>query len=247
MKISIKDQSAISAMQAGGTILKMVLEKVASLAVVGISTLELDREAEKLILAAGAFPSFKGYQGFPATLCTSLNEEVVHGIPSSKRILQKGDLLKLDCGVFYQGFHTDKALSLVVGQAPTPAQAKLLQITKSSLELAAQLLRPGIRLGVVSAAIQKHVEQAGFQVIRDLVGHGIGRELHEDPPVPNYGSERNGPLLKKGMTLAIEPMVSVGTYEVLIDGWYIRTLDFSLSAHFENTFLLTESDSLLLT
>lgn len=247
MKISLKNPAAISAMQAGGAILKEVLESIARLVAPGISTFELDREAEKMILSAGAFPSFKGYQGFPATLCTSLNDEVVHGIPSTKRLLQKGDLLKLDCGVFFKGFHTDKALTVVVGNEPTPLQQKLMQVTKGSLELAASLLQPGIRLGLVSSSIQKYVEKAGFQVVRDLVGHGIGRELHEEPAIPNYGPASAGPVLKAGMTLAIEPMITSGTYEVLIKGWDIRTADGSLSAHFENTFWLNETGCSALT
>ncbi|MDD4351887.1 MAG: type I methionyl aminopeptidase [Candidatus Gracilibacteria bacterium] len=245
MKITIKSPREIEIMREGGKILNSVLESIAKEAQVGVSTMELDQKAEQLILAAGAFPSFKGYEGFPAVLCTSLNEEVVHGIPS-KRVLQSGDLLSLDCGVFYQGLHTDKALTLVVGES-NPLKDRLMQVTRKSLELAASELKDGVKLGQVSHAIQRHVEQAGFGVVRDLVGHGIGKELHEDPPVPNFGGAGNGPILKAGMTIAIEPMVTVGNYNVIIDGWKIVTADNSLSAHFENTFLITKDGCEVLT
>lgn len=245
MKISVKNAQEIAIMREGGKILKKVLNKVAEIAEVGKSTGELDREAEEMILAAGAFPSFKGYQGFPASICASINDEVVHGIPGS-RVLQSGDILKLDCGVLYKGFHTDKALSVIVG-ASSPEKEKLLEVTKSSLEFGASKIKAGAALGEISSSIQDYVEKAGFNVIRDLVGHGIGREIHEDPPIPNFGYKHSKPILKSGMTLAIEPMVSAGDYRVSIDGWKVVTIDHSLTGHFENTFLVTDGGHEILT
>lgn len=245
MNITIKTAKEIELMRKGGKILKNVLETLAESAKIGMSTRELDRKAETMILAKKAFPSFKGYQGFPSAICASINEEVVHGIPG-ERILKSGDVLKIDCGVFFQGFHTDKALTVIIGES-SPEKEHLVNITKKSLEIASSQIMPGNPLGKVSHSIQRYVESEGLNVVRDLVGHGIGREIHEDPPVPNFGPKSAKPILKSGMTIAIEPMVVTGEHYVVIDGWNVKTADKSLAAHFENTFLVTDSGFEILT
>ena len=206
----------------------------------GVSTLEIDQEVEGLIRKAGARPAFKGYRGFPATICASINEEVVHGIPAAHRRLKEGDIVGLDLGAVVEGYYADAAFTLAIGEIPPDVQ-RLLDVTRESLELAIQQARPGNRLGDVSAAVQRRVEAAGFGVVRAFVGHGIGRELHEDPQVPNFGEPGKGPLLRAGMVLAIEPMVTMGHWEVrvLADRWTAVTEDNSLAAHFEHTVAIT--------
>jgi len=206
----------------------------------GVSTLEIDQEVEGLIRKAGARPAFKGYRGFPATICASINEEVVHGIPAAHRRLKEGDIVGLDLGAVVEGYYADAAFTLAIGEIPPEVQ-RLLDVTRESLELAIQQARPGNRLGDVSAAVQRRVEAAGFGVVRAFVGHGIGRELHEDPQVPNFGEPGKGPLLRAGMVLAIEPMVTMGHWEVrvLADRWTAVTEDNSLAAHFEHTVAIT--------
>jgi len=202
----------------------------------GVSTLELDRLAEKFIRDSGGEPAFKGYRGFPASICASINEEVVHGIPSAKRFLREGDIVSLDIGVKREGFFGDAARTFPVGEVSSTA-TRLLDATERALEAGIAQARPGNRVSDISAAIEREVMRHRFRVVRALVGHGIGRELHEEPQVPNYGRMGEGPKLKEGMVLAIEPMVNAGTAEVLTlsDQWTVVTADRSLSAHFEHT------------
>jgi len=202
----------------------------------GVSTLDLDRMAEAFIRDSGGEPAFKGYRGFPASICASINEEVVHGIPSAKRFLREGDIVSLDIGVKREGFFGDAAHTCPVGEVPAAAR-KLLEATQRALEAGIEQARPGNRVSDISAAIEQEVTRHRFRVVRALVGHGIGRELHEEPQVPNYGRTGEGPKLKEGMVLAIEPMVNAGTAEVLTmpDQWTVVTADRNLSAHFEHT------------
>jgi methionyl aminopeptidase len=202
----------------------------------GVSTLELDRLAEAFIRAQGAEPAFKGYRGFPASICSSINEEVVHGIPSAKRILREGDIVSLDIGAKREGFFGDAARTYPVGEVSSTA-TRLLEVTQKALEAGIAQARPGNRVSDISAAIEREVTRSRFRVVRALVGHGIGRELHEEPQVPNYGRMGEGPKLREGMVLAIEPMVNAGSAEVLTlsDQWTVVTADRSLSAHFEHT------------
>ncbi|TDO84841.1 methionine aminopeptidase type I [Halanaerobium saccharolyticum] len=206
----------------------------------GISTAELDRLADQFIRSRGAVPSFKGYQGFPASVCISINEEVVHGIPAEHRYLETGDIVSIDIGTFYEGFNGDAARTHAVGSISDKA-SKLLKVTEKSLLKGLEKAVIGNRLFDISHAVQKYVEENGFSVVRDYVGHGIGRDMHEDPQIPNFGPAGKGPKLKRGMTLAIEPMVNIGSYEVetLEDDWTVVTKDRSLSAHFEHTIAIT--------
>jgi methionyl aminopeptidase len=214
----------------------------------GVSTLDIDGEVETLIRKAAARPAFKGYRGFPATICASINEEVVHGIPAAHRRLKEGDIVGLDLGCIVDGYYADAAITLPVGDVPGDVQ-RLLDVTRESLERAIEQARPGNRLGDVSAAVQRHVEAAGFGVVRAFVGHGIGRELHEDPQIPNFGEPGTGAVLRPGMVLAIEPMVTMGHWgvRVLADRWTAVTEDGSLAAHFEHTVAVTDSGPDVLT
>ncbi len=206
----------------------------------GITTRELDKIAEAVVAKRGGKPAFKGYRGYPFSLCTSVNEEVVHGMPSN-RVLIEGDIIGIDFGVYYQGFYGDSAITLPVGKISESA-ARLMQVTEQSLYAAIEQTKEGNRLGDISAAVQETVETGGYSVVRDFVGHGIGKSLHEDPQIPNYGKKGRGIELKKGMILAIEPMVNAGKYKVkvLADGWTVVTDDGSLSAHFEHTVVITD-------
>jgi methionyl aminopeptidase len=214
----------------------------------GITTADLDRWAEEFIVREGARPAFKGYRGYPATLCTSVNEEVVHGIPSSRKRLNEGDIIGVDVGAIVEGYHGDAAVTLPVG-AISEAAARLIRVTEASLEAGLAQVRVGNRLSDVSHAIQTVAEDEGYSVVTDFVGHGIGRNLHEDPQVPNFGRPGQGPRLKEGLVLAIEPMVNVGRseVEVLTDRWTVVTKDRSLSAHFEHTIALTADGPHVLT
>jgi len=207
----------------------------------GISTAELDQLADEFIRSKGAVPSFKGYQGFPASVCISINEEVVHGIPTEHRHLEDGDIVSIDIGTFYEGFNGDAARTHAVGSISDNA-SKLLKITEESLLKGIEKAVIGSRLFDISHAVQEFVEKKGFSVVRDYVGHGIGRDMHEDPQIPNFGPAGKGPRLKEGMTLAVEPMVNIGGYEVetLEDDWTVVTKDRSLSAHFEHTIAVTK-------
>jgi len=239
MKIDLKSEEEIAKMRISGKIASRILKEIKNMVKEGVTTAEIASMAEKLILEAGAKPSFKGYQHYPAAICVSLNDEVVHGIPKN-RVLKIGDIVGLDLGVYYQGFHTDTALTCPVGRI-SPEARKLLKVTEKALKKGISACREGKFLGDVQFAIQKTIEKAGFGVIRDLVGHGVGKNLQEAPPIPNYGQPGTGPRLERGMTLAIEPMVSSGDWhvKVLPDGWTVVTLDGSLSAHFEHTVAIT--------
>lgn len=235
-------------MAANGSLLATILEGVKQLAKPGVSTLELDRFAEDGIRRAGAVPAFKGYRGYKATLCTSLNNEVVHGIPSKKRILVEGDILSVDIGLKRDGLFADMAVTIPIGTVSEEVQ-RFLRVSEESLEAAIRKAWPGNRLGDISHAVQSHVERHGYSVVRDYVGHGLGYALHEEPVVPNFGKPGTGPRLEPGMVLAIEPMVNMGGYEVqtLSDGWTVVTVDGSLSAHFEHSVAVTESGPRVLT
>jgi methionyl aminopeptidase len=213
----------------------------------GVSTLELDRIAEEFIRAQGGEPAFKGYRGYPASICASINEEVVHGIPSGKRVVKEGDVLSLDIGVRKAGFYGDAARSFAVGTVSGAAQ-RLLEATERSLEAGIDQARPGGRVSDISSAIEREIKRSGFSVVRALVGHGVGRELHEEPQVPNYGRPGEGPRLRTGMVLAIEPMVNMGGADVvtLADQWTVISVDRSLSAHFEHTVAIGEDGPVVL-
>jgi len=235
-----KSRSELEIMREANRIVARVLDRIAGLVKPGISTAMLDQEAEEMILNAGGTPVFKGYRGYPATICASMNNEVVHGIPGNSRKVEEGDILSVDVGVFYRGFCGDSARTYPVGRIDSKL-AKLLKVTRESLLLGIEKAVPGNRLSDISAAVQAHVEEHGFSVVRDFVGHGIGRSLHEDPQVPNFGKPGRGPLLKEGMVLAIEPMVNTGGYgvKVLDDNWTVVTEDGGYSAHFEHTIAIT--------
>jgi methionyl aminopeptidase len=246
--IERKSPQEIARMREAGQVLVAAMWLCREMAKPGVSTLEIDQEVEALIRKAGARPAFKGYRGFPATICASINDEVVHGIPAAHRRLKEGDIVGLDLGAIVEGYHADAAITLPVGEV-TPDVQRLLDVTRESLERAIAESRSGNRLGDVSAAVQRHVEAAGFGVVRAFVGHGIGRELHEDPQIPNFGEPGTGPVLKPGMVLAIEPMVTMGHWgvRVLADRWTAVTEDGSLTAHFEHTVAITESGPDVLT
>jgi methionyl aminopeptidase len=234
--IRIKTPGEIDAMRESGRILARVMREVSDAIVPGQSTpIELDAMAEELIRGAGAIPSFKGYRGFPASACISVNDAVIHGIPDD-RTLQVGDIIGLDFGVILDGWHADSAWTFPVGEIPAGTK-RLLSVAKESLMQGIAKAKPGLRVGDISAAVQKYVERNGCSVVRDLVGHGIGRDLHEEPSVPNFGRAGKGPVLREGMTICIEPMVNQGTWKVrtLPDDWTIVTKDGKLSAHFEHT------------
>jgi len=245
--IELKNADQLDRMRIAGRIVGETLALMRELAKPGITTLELDRMAEEYIRAQGAIPAFKGYNGFPATLCTSVNEEVVHGIPGL-RCLESGDIISIDCGALIDGYFGDAAVTLPIGEVTEDLQ-KLLRVTEESLMLGIAQAKLGNRLYDVSHAVQTHVEANGFSVVRDYVGHGIGRAMHEDPQIPNFGKPGRGPRLEVGMALAIEPMVNMGTYEVqtLKDHWTVVTKDRRISAHFEHTVAITENGPEILT
>ena len=248
MKIPIKTDEEIQIMREGGHILAEVLEKTCELAKPGISTFELDQFAENFIKSKNGTPGFKGYKGFPATLCTGINEVIVHGIPKKEEILREGDLLTIDCGVIYNGLYTDAARTIPIGTISTEKK-KLLHTAKLTLKNATEIIKPGIHLNEIGKTIQKTVENAGFHIIHDLTGHGLGKTLHEPPIILNYWDGTPGPILQHGMTLAIEPIFAVGTSEMetLKDGWTIVTKDRSCAIQIENTILITQSGKEVLT
>ena len=238
--VILKQPSEIEKIRESNCIVAEILAELKEKVQEGVTTLELDRISEELVLKKGAKPAFKGYRGYPFSLCASINEQVIHGFPS-QRMLTEGDIVGLDFGVYYHGYYGDAALTVPVGKISKEA-SMLLKATEESLERAIQEATVGNRLGDISAAVQKHVEAEGFSVVRNFVGHGIGRNLHEDPQIPNYGIRGRGVALKAGMVLAIEPMVNAGTYKVrmLTDGWTAVTADGKLSAHFEHTIAITD-------
>lgn len=245
--IYLKSNSEIEIMQKSGRIVAETLAKIEEVIKPGITTGELDKIAEEHITRCGARPSFKGHYGFPASICTSVNEVVVHGIPG-KRALQEGDIIGVDCGAIFQGFHGDAARTFPVGNVSRVAK-ELIEATRESFFQGLKFALVGNRLGDIGNAIQTYVESHSFSVVRDYVGHGIGKKMHEDPSVPNYGLQGKGLKLAKGLVIAIEPMVNTGTYEVksLQDGWTVVTQDGGLSAHYENTIAILEDGPKILT
>jgi methionyl aminopeptidase len=245
--ITIRTQKEIEIMRKSNRLVAQVLQKLRGAIKPGITTTELDEIAEFSIKEAGAIPAFKGYRGYPATLCASVNEEVVHGIPGP-RTLREGDIVSLDLGAYLYGYYGDAAITVPVGTINEEAK-KLLKVTEEALYRGIEQAKSGNRLFDISHAIQSWVEPFGFSVVRDFVGHGIGRNLHEEPQVPNFGPPHQGPRLSPGMVLAIEPMINVGTWEVKIlkDGWTVVTSDRSLSAHFEHTIAITDGRPDILT
>lgn len=245
--IIAKSASEIEVMREAGRVTARALDAVSSAVRPGVTTADLDAIAEDVIVKAGARPAFKGYHGFPATLCTSVNDQVVHGIPGG-RVLREGEIVSVDCGAIVDGYYGDCARTFPVGQVSAEA-TRLMDVTRRSLEAGIARCRPGMRLYDVSAAVQEVAEAAGFSVVREYVGHGIGRSMHEDPQVPNYGKAGTGPTLRTGMVLAIEPMINAGAPDVrsLDDGWTVVTLDGAMSAHFEHTVAVTEDGPLVLT
>jgi methionyl aminopeptidase len=242
-----KSPEDIAIMREAGVILTDTLSRLEEALAPGITTAQLDRIAEESITEADAIPSFKGYRGFPASICTSPNDVIVHGIPGPGR-LDEGDIISIDVGVFYKGFHADSAWTFPVGSI-SPEAAELLEVTEAALRAAINECRPGARIGDVGHAVEQVAEAGGFSVVREYVGHGVGRALHEDPQVPNYGPPGRREILSPGMTLAIEPMVNAGGPEtkVLDDEWTVVTLDGSLSAHFEHTVAITPEGHEVLT
>ena len=246
--IQLKNSAQISAMIEAGRITGEALLVAREHVREGVSTKELDTLIRGYIEKCGAKPSFLGYAGFPGSACISINDEVIHGIPSKTRILREGDIVKIDVGAFYKGFHGDSARTIAVGRVSEEAE-RLMRVTRESFFAGAAAVKAGNRMGDVGNAIQTCVEKEDFSVVRRYIGHGVGHELHESPDVPNYGTAGRGTRLCAGMTLAIEPMVNVGTFEVkeLSDGWTVKTMDGSLSAHYENTVALTSEGVLILT
>ncbi len=248
MAILIKTPAEIEKMRISGAVLRKVHNAIAPHVVPGASTMDLERIAVAKIAELHAIAAFKGYHGYPSALCTSINNEVVHGMPSEKRILKEGDILSIDCGCIVDGFYSDAAVTYPVGKVSEPTQ-KLLTVTLASLEAAILQCQVGGRLGDISHAVQQICEAQGFGVVREFVGHGIGRSMHEDPQVPNFGPAGKGPRLKAGMVLAIEPMINAGKPEVRVlpDGWTAVTVDGSYSAHFEQTVAITKDGPQVLT
>ncbi len=250
--ITIKSDRELGYMREAGRVVARVKEKIAEAIGPGVTTLELDRVAEREIRSNGAVPSFKGYTAgghipFPASICASVNDEIVHGIPSG-RVLEEGDVLSIDVGAIVHGFHGDSAFTVGVGEIDEGAE-RLIEATRESLRLGIEQARVGARIGDISSAVQEHAESRGYGVVRQYVGHGIGRSMHEAPEVPNYGEPGRGPLLREGMALAIEPMLNVGGWEAVQgdDGWTVVTADGSLSAHFEDTIAISEDGPEVLT
>jgi methionyl aminopeptidase len=245
--VSLRTSEEIELMRRANLIVAEVLLELKSLLRPGVTTARLDERAEEMIRGRGATPAFKGYGGFPASICVSINDEVVHGIPSHKRVLEEGDIVGIDCGTCLDGYFGDAAVTLAVGDISDDA-ARLMKETKASLDAAIDKVRVGNRLSDISNAVQSHVEAKGYSVVRNFVGHGIGKSLHEEPQIPNFGPPGRGIRLKAGMVFAIEPMINIGSYgvKVLDDGWTAVTNDGSLSAHFEHSVAVTENGPYIL-
>lgn len=243
MSVTIKSNREIELMREAGRILAIVHDELEKAVKPGITTKQIDKLGEEIIRSYGCIPSFLNYNGYPASICVSVNDEVVHGIPSKKRILREGDIVSLDAGVIYKGYHSDAARTHAVGEISKEAQ-RLIDVTRESFFVGIKYAKAGNHLYDISKAIQDYVESNGFSVVRDLVGHGIGTALHEEPQIPNFKPKGRGLRLQPGMTLAIEPMVNIGAYDVwwLEDDWTVVTQDESLSAHYENTVLITEGE-----
>lgn len=243
MAITIKSEKEIQIMREAGKILSAVHDILEKEVKPGVTTYDIDRVAREAIRDFGCKPSFLGYNGYPAAVCVSVNDEVIHGIPSRKRVLKEGDIVSLDAGVIYKGYQSDAARTHACGVISEKAQ-KLIDVTRQSFFEGIKLAREGCHLHEISAAIEDYITQFGFSAVKDFVGHGIGREMHEDPQIPNFHQKRRGPLLQAGMTLAIEPMINIGRCDVvwMDDDWTIVTEDGSLSAHYENTVLITKGE-----
>lgn len=248
MSVSVKSATEIALMREAGRLLEIVHDELAKMIRPGISTMEINREGERMIRSFGCEPNFLNYNGYPASICVSVNDEVVHGIPNKRRILKEGDIVSLDAGLIYKGFHSDAARTHAVGQISPEAQ-KLIDVTRESFFKGIEFAKAGHHLHEISAAIGSYAESYGYGVVQDLVGHGIGRALHEDPQIPNFAQKRRGIRLVPGMTLAIEPMINAGTWQVewLDDDWTVVTADGKLSAHYENTVLITDGEPEILT
>lgn len=248
MAVTIKSAKEIELMREAGRLLEIVHEEMGKIIRPGISTMEINEYGDRLIKKFGCKPNFLNYGGFPASICVSVNEEVVHGIPTRKRILKEGDIVSLDAGLIYKGYHSDAARTHRVGEV-SPEVQKLLDVTKQSFFEGIKYARAGNHLYDISAAIDDYVSQYGYGIVRDLVGHGIGTSLHEDPQVPNFRQKKRGMKLIPGMTLAVEPMINMGTWEVLWeeDEWTVVSKDHSVSAHYENTILITDGEPEILT
>jgi methionyl aminopeptidase len=247
--INCRSQAELDKMRRSGVALKKVHEAVRAVVAPGVSTMDLERVAEEKIRELGAKPAFKGYYDYPCVLCTSVNNEIIHGIPSPKRVLKDGDIISIDCGVVLDGYYSDAAVTLPVGYTLSPELKKLLDVTEGSLRRAINEVKLGKTVGDIGAVVQEYVEANGFSVVREFVGHGIGTRMHEDPQVPNFGVRGHGIRLREGMVLAIEPMVNVGKpgARVLDDKWTAVTEDGSYSAHFEHTVAVTRNGPLVLT
>jgi methionyl aminopeptidase len=248
MPIIIKSDEEVAIMREAGRIVATVLQKLLDELRPGLVVKDLDRIVRREFEKYGVEPTFLGYHGYPATVCVSVNEEIVHGIPG-KRVLKGGDVVSIDLGCTYKGFVADHAVTAIVGQPKQERSRELVDVTKGALCAGIQAARPGNRLGAISSAIQEHIESHGFGVVREYVGHGVGREMHEEPQVPNFGPADRGPVLKKGMVLALEPMVTVGDWRTrqLDDQWTVVTMDGSWAAHFEHTIAITDGEAEVLT
>jgi methionyl aminopeptidase len=246
--IVLKSADEIERMRHAGRVTAQTVQRLMEAVRPGMTTADLDALAEERIRSEGCTPSFKGYRGFPASICTSVNDQVVHGIPGP-RVLHEGDLISLDVGAVWDGYHGDSAVTVFVGSPPSDVAEKLVRVTEDSLDAGISQIKVGARLSDVGHAVQQVVEGAGFSVVREYVGHGIGRALHEDPQIPNYGDPGRGPVMKPGLVVAVEPMVNAGDWRtrVLADRWTVVTADGSLSAHFEHTIALTEDGPEILT
>jgi methionyl aminopeptidase len=248
-RIIRKSPEEIEKMRRSGGMVRRVLDHLKNLVAAGVTTMDLEKAAEKMIAELGATPAFKGYHGYPCVLCTSINEEIVHGIPSEKRLLKPGDIVSIDCGVVFDGYYGDAAITVPVGKDLTAELRKLIEVTEASLYKGIEQAKIGNTIGHVGSAIQKLVEANGFSVVREFVGHGIGTKLHEAPQIPNFGKKGQGAELTEGMVLAIEPMVNAGRPEarVLSDKWTAVTVDGSYSAHFEHCVAVTRQGPVILT
>lgn len=248
MAVTIKSQHEIELMRESCALLEQVHDALGEMIRPGISTYEIDRAGEEMIRKLGGVPNFLNYEGYPASICVSVNEEVVHGIPKKERILKEGDIVSLDAGLIWKGYHSDAARTYAVGKVPERVQ-QLIDVTKESFFVGIKYARAGNHLNDISRAIGEYAESFGFGVVRDMVGHGIGTKLHEDPQIPNFAQKKRGIRLSPGMTLAIEPMITMGTWEIewLDDDWTVVTADGSMAAHYENTILITEGDPEILT
>jgi methionyl aminopeptidase len=247
--INCRSQAELEKMRRSGVVLRQVLDTVRAKVAPGVSTMDLEGVAEEKIKELGAKPAFKGYYDYPCVLCTSVNNEIIHGIPSEKRILKDGDILSIDCGVVLDGYYSDSAVTVPVGRELAPQLKKLLDVTEASLKKAIAEVKLGKTVGDIGASVQEYVEANGFSVVREFVGHGIGTRMHEEPQVPNFGTRGHGIRLREGMVLAIEPMVNIGKpgARVLDDKWTAVTEDGSYSAHFEHTVAVTRNGPLVLT